>query len=80
MNDLVSADKIFTAIFEGGYVKPFVWKDINKQTAKYTVSFICDKCKLNAFHIFEVVVREGEHYISAQAVAIFCKKHGVEII
>ena len=79
MTDLVSADKVFDALFAGGYVKPFVWKDINKQTTKYPVAFICDKCNLNAFHIFEVVVRGGEHYISARAVSLFCEKHGVKI-
>lgn len=75
----MKAEAVFDALFKGGYVAPFEWRNLNKQTSYYPVSFFCQKCKLNVLHTFQVTVKDGEHLINDNSVRLFAKLHGIEI-
>ena len=75
----MKAEAVFDALFKGGYVATFEWRNLNKQTSYYFVPFICQKCSLNAMHTFQVTVKNGEHLISDNSVKLFAKKHGIDI-
>lgn len=74
---MIKADEVFNALFKNGYVHPFQWKNINKDTVKYQVFFDCEKCKLNALHCFEIYVIDGIHYIRETELKIFLNLHGI---
>lgn len=74
---MVNADDFMESLFNGGYVNRYVWKNINKQTTRYNISFICQKCKLNSYHSFKIIVINDKHYIDMSAIKYFCKIHGI---
>ncbi|MBQ7538615.1 MAG: hypothetical protein IJJ71_12235 [Treponema sp.] len=76
---MIEADIIFDRLFASGYVNRFQWKNINKDTTKYQVSFHCEKCRLNALHCFEIYVVDGKHYLRKTELKIFLALHGIEI-
>lgn len=76
---MIEADVVFEKLFKSGYVNRFQWKNINKDTVKYQVSFYCEKCDLNALHCFEIYVIDGKHYIRNTELRIFLSLHGIKI-
>ncbi len=76
---MIEADIVFEKLFEKGYVSRFQWKNINKATSKYQVSFYCEKCDLTALHCFEIYVKDGVHYIRRTELQIFLALHGIKI-
>lgn len=73
------ADDFFKALFEGGYVPRFVWKNIAIHTTRYSVQFVCGKCAPKAVHTVEIIVKDGVHTIRDSSVIAFCKYHGINI-
>ena len=52
------ADDVFKFLFDKHFVAPFEWKNLHKQTTRYTVTFKCDNpaCEITALHTFEINV------------------------
>lgn len=73
------ADLLFPYLIENGYIPNSLWKDLNRETSHYTPSFFCLKCEPKCLHLFDVIVKDGRHFISYMSVFIFCKKHNLPI-
>lgn len=76
---MIDAETVFNALFEGGFVHRFQWRNLNQETTKYQVSFFCERCELNALHCFEIYVVNGQHYIRQTELNIFLELHGIHI-
>ncbi|MBR1713503.1 MAG: hypothetical protein IJ717_00965 [Treponema sp.] len=76
---MIDAEIVFNALFAGGFVHRFQWRNLNQETEKYQVSFFCEKCKLNALHCFEIYVVNGQHFIRRTELNIFLELHGIEL-
>lgn len=77
--NMVDAEKVFDALFDGKYVNRFSWRNLNQETTKYQVSFFCERCKLTALHCFEIYVINGRHFIRKTGLKIFLDLHGIKI-
>ena len=77
--NMVDAERIFDALFNGKYVNRFSWRNLNQETTKYQVSFFCERCKLTALHSFEIYVINGRHFIRKTELKIFLDLHGIKI-
>lgn len=73
----MDAEIFFNFLFKNGYTRPFAWKNINKQTEYYEVSFCCEKCKTKAIHRISIEVFDAKHTIRKDAIYSFCEKHNL---
>lgn len=70
----MDAEAFFEYLFANGYVQRFAWKNINRQTTKYRVSFDCVIAPVS-YHTIEVNVIGGKHTIKNSAAARFFRMH-----
>lgn len=63
-------ESFFEYLFANGYAARFAWKNINKQTSKYFVSFDC-ATPPKSYCTVEVTVKDGRHTIKNSAAARF---------
>lgn len=69
----MDAEKVFKALYKGGYTKTLLQRHTMLQTTWYNIMFDCEKC--GAVHHLYVSVKDDKHTISNFSVKEFRRIH-----